>query len=80
MVEKIKFKLPDWNKCEELVKKISTIYNIPIEERDADLMVENQNFSLRYHPDDRKFGFISIKIYDESTGAKLKHVLKEYQN
>ncbi|OLS27034.1 MAG: hypothetical protein HeimC3_05010 [Candidatus Heimdallarchaeota archaeon LC_3] len=78
-MEKIKFKVSTWLKSEELMKKVSSIFNIPIEERDADLILENQNFSLRYHPDDREFGFIFCKIYNVTIRNKLNSILSEYQ-
>lgn len=54
--------------------KVATDFNSPVEERDANQIIFNADFELRFHPDDRGFAFMTCKIYtdDEVFISKLE--------
>ena len=45
---------------------ISTDFKTPVEERDANQIIFNADFELRFHPDDRGFAFMTCKIYTDN--------------
>ncbi|MHA1989880.1 MAG: hypothetical protein ACW981_03935 [Candidatus Hodarchaeales archaeon] len=77
-MKKMKFRVSSWDKSQELMQTISKNFTTPIENRDSDLLIENSDFRLRFHPDDRGFGFITCKIFNEEFEEKLNNVFKSY--
>jgi hypothetical protein len=78
-MKKMKFRVSNWEKSQELMKKISNQFTTPIETRDSDLLIENSDFRLRFHPDDRGFGFITCKVYNEELIDSLNGIFSKFK-
>ncbi|MHA1984582.1 MAG: hypothetical protein ACW967_09525 [Candidatus Hodarchaeales archaeon] len=78
-MKKMKFRVSNWEKSQELMKTISSQFTIPIETRDSDLLIENSDFRLRFHPDDRGFGFITCKVYNEDLFDRLNDIFNTFK-
>jgi hypothetical protein len=78
-MEKIKFKLPTWEKGEGFIQDLATKLQTEVETRDAKQIIQTDGGKITFHPDDRGFAFITCKITDEQLKATVIETRDKYQ-
>ena len=71
-MKKIQFQLDSWEKGRDLIKNISQKVHQPFEERDDTLVIENSNYKISVHLDERNFSFVTFKFYNDDSIDLIK--------
>ena len=75
-MEKLKFKLPSWEKGEEFIQLLAKETGSSIQIKDAKQVIETQGSKITFHPDDRGFAYITCKIANN----ELLEIIKDLNN
>lgn len=78
-MKKIKFRISNWEKGRLFMKEIAEKFTVNIEERDADLFIENSKFTLSCHFDEGQFSFILLKLQNIDLETKFDTIIKNYK-
>ncbi len=80
MVERIKERLPSWEKGRNFMEDVASKYNLQLEERDEKLVARNSRMEIHFFPDPREFSLITAKIFDPAFVDELIQLINSYKN